>query len=196
MDGYEFMASLIGSLAWPAAMVGTAVIFKKNISALLPRLHLKYKDFDLSFLLGEAEKDASLLPTVTSQPEVSPTPEEYAGFLQLSKYAPRIAMGEIRREFETAVTSLAKTVGMAGPRYTSVLGQMRMMKSKGIISDQLAKLLDDLRYIGNSATQNLEVPITAEEAARFRELTTMAVSQLAAIEAVWRDQGGAVVQVP
>lgn len=46
----EFIAKIIGSLAWPATVLVIIFFMRKPIRDLLPFLErLKYKDFELSF---------------------------------------------------------------------------------------------------------------------------------------------------
>src|SRR6185312_8874221 len=96
MDGYQFTAAIfqsIVSLAWPAALVAAVWIFKDKITELLPLLRFKYKDFDVSFRLDEAEKEAEALP---DQALSEPTPEEADKFALLVGISPRAAIMDRR----------------------------------------------------------------------------------------------------
>jgi len=112
MDSYQFSASIIQSivsLAWPAAFVAAAWMFRDKINELLPLLRLKYKDLDLSFRLDEAEQEAQALPA--AEP-LEPTPEETNKFAHLVRISPRAAIMDRRLELEDALINFARSVGI------------------------------------------------------------------------------------
>src|SRR2546423_948763 len=102
MDGYALSASIIQSLvslAWPAAIVFAVLIFRERLGRLLPLLHVKHKDWEASFRLDQAEKEAAALPP--QGPDVSePTPEEKTKFEQIAELSPSAAIMDLRRELE------------------------------------------------------------------------------------------------
>jgi hypothetical protein len=59
MDDYQFISSVINSLAWPFFIFLIFWTFRVQIAQLLPFLRLKYKDIDITFRLDEAEKEAA-----------------------------------------------------------------------------------------------------------------------------------------
>src|SRR5437879_4886551 len=62
MDGYQFVASLvqsIASLGWPIAIVLAVWLFRDQLIKLLPLLRVKHKDWEASFRLEEAEREAA-----------------------------------------------------------------------------------------------------------------------------------------
>src|ERR1017187_6632289 len=77
MDWLQFIASLIGSLAWPAAMVLVVLLLRRAIFRVLPRLRrLKYGDAEAEFgeKLAQVEEEIAELPAPTSLPKkVDPT---------------------------------------------------------------------------------------------------------------------------
>jgi hypothetical protein len=79
MDGFQFFASLFSSLvsrAWPVAIFGCVWLFRERLAELLPLLRLKHKDWELSLLLDQAEKEAAkIAPTDAAQrPPPGPIP--------------------------------------------------------------------------------------------------------------------------
>jgi hypothetical protein len=81
MDAFSFAASLIQSLAWPAAVIIIVCLFRQRLIELLPNIRLKHKDTELSFRLDIAEQEAKKLPPPEAVPELPPqTAEEHSRF--------------------------------------------------------------------------------------------------------------------
>ena len=62
----ELIVNLLVGIAWPAAVVWVAMLFKNEIRSVLRRIsQLKYKDLEASFDkgLGEAEAKAAIVST-------------------------------------------------------------------------------------------------------------------------------------
>lgn len=176
MDCLEFVASIVGSVAWPAAVVASVFLFRKELKRLMPLLQLKYKDLDISFRLSAAEKDAAELPPVL--PEIIPTPEETDRFAQIAELSPRAAILEVRVDLLDALTSLAMASNVPTAKTSSMLALMRSLRSKDIINSQTSALLDDLRVLGNNAAHNSQSSFTKDDALRYRSLANQAIAQL------------------
>ncbi|MGX9120368.1 DUF4145 domain-containing protein [Mesorhizobium sp. BHbsci] len=178
MNYLDFFASVISSitsLAWPAAVVTAVWLFRGEIRPLLPRLHLKHNETEISFRLQEAENVVERLPAPPD--EAAPaTPEELSRFEQLVSISPRAALMEIRREATEAVSAAGKRAG-----YTSLAGArgtMRMLRKHMIIDEDTSKLLDDLFAIGNAAAHDPQAAITAADARRYRALADRVIETL------------------
>lgn len=178
MDGYQFIAALVESMAWPAAILGSVFMFRQKLIELLPRLQFKFKDLEANFRLDQAEKDAAALPPPPLTPETLPTPEEKSRFEQIAEISPRAAMLEVRTDVEEAVRTLADSAGLLTPRVQSTLGLTRLLRSKEIIDHQTSALLDDLRVVGNNAAHDAQAQFSIEDAKRFRALADRAITQL------------------
>src|SRR5215813_13350827 len=103
MDGYALTAAIIqaiASLGWPLAIFGCVWLFREKLRELLPNFRVKHKDWEASFRLREAEKEAATLPPPARQDEIEPTPEEKNKFKILADASPRAAILEVRREIE------------------------------------------------------------------------------------------------
>lgn len=187
MDWLTFIATVVGSLvkiAWPAAAFGSVWIFRDKIETLLPLLKLKYKDFDVSFRLEEAEKEAALLPVVeVDQPQ--PTPEEKSRFEQTAEISPRAAILEVRTEIEAFLKNLLEdaplTTSLSGNQRPLNFSQMvRLLRNNNIIDPGTSALLDDLRVIGNNAAHDTNTVFTKDDAMKFRDLASRAMNRLIA----------------
>ena len=75
MNGYQFIASLVqsaASLAWPIAFAFAVWLSRRELASLLPRMRLKYKEFDVSFRLESAENGTKLVLGSSGQVLVHP----------------------------------------------------------------------------------------------------------------------------
>jgi hypothetical protein len=186
VNGYALTAAIIqaiASLAWPAAIFGCVWLFRAKITELLPSFRLKHKDWEASFRLEQAEKEAAALPAPPQGgEETQPTPEEKNRFEQLAEISPEAAIVELRKEIEHAVKTFWSRHG-SGTTPQSMLMAIRSLRSKGLIDARTSALLDDLRVIGNEAAHPGEDSrFTKEEAMRYRALADQVIARLNAAE--------------
>ena len=181
MDGYQFLASIVQSivpLAWPAALVACVWLVREKLNTLLPLLRMKYKDFDISFRLDQAEKEAAALPATPVDPGTQPTQEEKNRFEQIANISPKAAIAEVRGELEAALRSLMERRGLSASK-GSLLSLIRMLRNKEIIDARTSALLDDLRVIGNEAVHaGRDTNFTKEDALRTRLLANEVIRRL------------------
>lgn len=171
MGFLAFLASIVGSLAWPGALLAIVWLFRKRLEDLLPRLRMKYKDFETSFRLDQAEKEAAALPLTPVYPEFELTPEEKDRFAQIADISPRTAIMELRRELEDALGNVAQGYGLSLRIPSSLASITRVLRSKELIDQHTSAVLDDLRAVGNTAAHGgNETEFSKEEAFRYRQL--------------------------
>jgi len=185
MNGYGLVAVIvqsIASLAWPAALVAAVWLFRSRLAELLPLLRVKHKDWEASFRLDQAEKEASELLAAPVDEASGPTPEEKSRFEQVAELSPRAAILEKRSELDEAVRSLADRHAKSD-RPQTLLFRTRALRNKGVIDHQTSALLDDLRVVGNAAAHSgTDTQFTKEEAMRFGALADRTIDQLRAAE--------------
>jgi len=177
MNGYALAAEIIkaiASLAWPAAFVTAVWLFREKLIELLPNLRVKHKDWEISFRLNEAEKEAQSLPPIA--PEALPTPEETSRFDQIAKVSPRAAILEYRAELEQVVRTFAQSVGMAETN-RPFANLIRELRKHALIDNHTSAILDDLRSVGNTAAHRTDVVFSLDEALRFRDLAERVINQ-------------------
>ena len=191
MNGYGLIATIvqsIASLAWPAAFVFAVWTFRGRLTALLPLLRVKHKDWEASFRLDRAEEEAAQLPAPLPAPEAKPTAEEKSRFEQIADLSPRAAIMEQRREIDEAVSNLARNSGFE-PGKASLLHTIRILRSEGVIDANTSALLDDLRTLGNSAAHaDVDTTFTKEDALRFAALADRVIELLANLSSSKRER--------
>jgi hypothetical protein len=179
MNGYGLIAAIVQSiisLAWPAALVTIVWLFRTRLEDLLPKLQAKYKDFEISFRLEQAEKEAAALPPPSTppNPDLEPTPEERSRFEQIADISPRAAIMELRRELEEYLRSVAIESNITSSTYQlpmSLASITRLLRNRNLIDQHTSALLDDLRVVGNTAAHGGdETQFSKEDALRYRKL--------------------------
>lgn len=173
-----FLASVIGSLAWPVALAFCVYLFRKRLEQLLPLLRVKRGEFEFSFRLDEVEKDAAAIPETGTDQKLAPTPEEKTKFENIAKLNPRAAILDKRNELEDALMNAVERSGQPVPRAMSMLGSIRLLRNNQLLKPPLGALLEDLRVLGNNAAHDRNFQPTVEDALRFGELADRAIDEL------------------
>lgn len=172
----DFIASIVASVAWPGALAFVVWLFRQEIVRLLPFLHVKGGDLEVTFRLAEAQKVAESLPP-TQDPPQPETPNESSQFAQLFEISPSAAMVQIRKELEIAMRATGERAGIPDLRYITSKNLLRALATKGIVDRSTTALLDDLLSIGNRAAHE-NVDITLSEALQYRSLADRVISVL------------------
>ena len=181
MDGYQLTAVIfqsIAAFAWPIAFIIVAAMFKGKLADLLPKLRLKRGDWEASFRLEKAEEEVAALPPAPQGPP--PSPEERDRFDELVRLSPRGALLDARAELEEAVEKFAEVNGLAAwtRKGAPIQELVRGLRDGGVIDKHISAILDDLRAIGNRAAHTRAIPVSAEEARRFKKLSDDVIQRL------------------
>jgi hypothetical protein len=193
MGWLDFVASMFGSLvklAWPAAVFGSVWLFRKRLETLLPRMRVKYGEFDLSFPLQEAERTAAQMPQIGN--EIEPTPEETPRLNQIAEISPRAAVLDTRVELESFLSKTVENLkpkGGGGSKLTfrpnSMIESIRFLRNQGVIDHSMSLLLDELRAFGNIASHDWDAVVRIDDAIRYKRLADKVMNQL--LSARWHE---------
>ena len=153
----QFIASLVGSLAWPVVAVYIIYLLKDRIADLLPRLkRFKHKDTELEFIEGvkELKKEAALqeqAPPI-SLPRQDQWSDQFTFLARLSEISSRAAVLEAWRILET---SAARVAANAYPELDRTLVQspvnLRKVLKDRVLDPHEWKQFDELRRLRNTA---------------------------------------------
>jgi hypothetical protein len=193
MDLFQFLASIVKSLAWPVAVLVLAILLRVPLARLLTTLtHLKYKDLELDFgrELKQLEKEAKAIDITPRQPRsVAPSKSspqqllEEAARLAQDFPQPAVAVGwqAVEDELLSAVMRLA--ISPDYPPHNSALKNAEMLREQNAIDERTFELLNRMRMLRNLAVHGARnrVPITGEEAVEFLALARGVVEKLQAL---------------
>jgi len=189
VDGFEFVASIVKSVAWPSVVAFSLYLFRREIRPLLPyaRMRLKHNDTEFELRLDDAKKTAEQLPQSAVLPP--PTNEETQRFERVANRDPRAAILESWLDVETELDNLANTVGIDTKLGPPPLAKARWLREKGVIDPSMMRLFDDLRSMRNrAALYGRSFFPTADDAKQFRRLVDVLVAQMAEQDRVWRER--------
>jgi hypothetical protein len=205
MSFWEFVASVLQSLAWPG--VAAYAIWKLSGpagEALRELASIRYKDFQADFgrqlrkVVAQAEEIGleSEEPLALPAPAVPPVAAEGVGEPLTYRERLQRALAESENEPEHAVVLAWRCVEReligAVRRFdeqiaiTSSRHAIQFLSKKRVIDDKTAHVLFDLRRLRNSAVHVIStdvVEITVEQAKEFARLALAVCDKLAAIDA-------------
>lgn len=178
MDGYQFIASVVGSTVWPLTIIGFAWLFHRPISALIERIkQLKYKDATVDFekQLAEAEQEASKLPESVNLENAPPVIAAGAS----ADLAPQLQVLESWFGVEASLRRLAMNRGVNLHRGSSPLFLTRWLAKNQVIDAEIEESLDYLRALRNVAAHSPgNGDISQDQANRYRDIAEKVVMAL------------------
>lgn len=191
MSYLEFIAAVIAALAWPAAVIALAVIFRASLGRVLLGLtRLKYKDMEIDFgrELSQIEAQAKSID-VTPKPVPVPAaghPKDSAERLrEAARLAdqfpePAVALGwsAVEQELEAAATRLGLAAGQAERFMPARI--IALLRKSGYVDDQMHDILSRMRNLRNMAVHGHQSagPVTADEAREFLALASGVIERL------------------
>ena len=167
MDWKQFVSQLIGSLAWPIAVLICVALLRKVIADLVPLIRkLKYSELELHF--GKEIAALKDVAEVALPSEISTKGQEenLETLIRLSKVRPRTAIKEAWLKVERALISLAKKRSLQPEPivWTMPMVLGALMFNAGIISDSQYTLLSKLRQLASEAERAPIDSLTSDDA--------------------------------
>lgn len=182
MNWRQFIASLVGSLAWPVTIVIALSMFRNHLGALFPLIdRLKYGSFEVAFrdsIRKLAEESRKALPTdQTDAQATSPREHLYA----LADISPRAAIIEAWLQVEAAAAeALSGRVPPLSGKLAAVaplkLGQY--LEQHHIVTAPQAKIFYRLRELRNRAVHAAEASFHLQEVREYIDLATALAAQI------------------
>ncbi|MDQ5822243.1 MAG: hypothetical protein M3540_12455 [Actinomycetota bacterium] len=166
LNWLEFIASIIGSLAWPAAFVVALAVFRTPLGKLIERIkgaRFKGVEFDLTEVQEEIE--AADLP--------EPAPDQAAQAARteaLARVDPRSAVISAWIPVETELRLLSEQ--------HELRGRVKDLEKAGVITAELARIVRDLRRLRHEAVHASEFDISETEARKYQEATARVAAAL------------------
>lgn len=171
MNLYQFIASLVNSLAWPVAVVVVAIVLRRPLALLLPRLQsLKYKDWHVEFSKQLDRVEEKLEAEVPKPPLARPTtkavtPEALPPSAQIV-----VSWSVVERELRRIASD---KLGTSQVGYVSGIRKVITLLERGGIIDAntafLARELEELRNSAAHVNDNGLSELDADRFARFAD---------------------------
>jgi hypothetical protein len=185
MEWKQFIASLVASLAWPAAIAAIVLIFRSELTRILQRLaHLKYRDLELEFekVRQQAEELHEELPREepTSRDPVVLSLEDQ--IWEAVERAPSAAILLAWSVLESAIASAVMRLAISPepPSFRSPMHNIEMLSKYAALPDQYAHLLNGMRALRNNVAHHRDSTssITQEQARNYAKIAIDMVQHL------------------
>jgi hypothetical protein len=167
MTSFEFIAALVGHLAWPFLALIVFLSFRRQILARLPLLdRLAYKGLEMEFRkeLGEAER---VVRETDGLGRAAEGDEAASELDRLADVSPRAALLEAWLGFEVTAPSTLQglepdlRVPHSFPKLLEALHRTELLTAEEV------GVLRDLRELRNRAVHEADAQITSEQAKRY-----------------------------
>lgn len=183
MDGYQFIASLVGALVWPTTVFAIASIQHKPLGRLIDRIK-SAKLLGAEIGIGDEiaavrEKiesapihpptQANMLPP-PADPLALPKPEDSRVEQLTDELATTSATGTIVAawlQLEEGLEAIAK-INNLGWRPANITRNIQELKEGGVVSEPTVEAINSLRRIRNEVAHGRKAIPTLEEAASYR----------------------------
>ena len=176
MNAFEFLASVIDSLAWPI-LVGFSIYTLRNpVGELLQRISkLKYGKLETEF--RERLNDIKLIPGKSSgQIKIDKTSSTSIELEDLAEVSPRTAVLETWIAVEKATTTFCEANGL--PSKYSFQGLFNIAKEKDLDIDHIRTAYQELRLLRNKAVHASEFEITPNTAKEYMSAANFIIAEL------------------
>ena len=165
MGALEFIAQLVGSLAWPLVVLCVAVAARREIRDLIRSLRrLTYGDFAAEFRrLEETSERIAESPTV-ALPAPRTADELVDDLLTVS---PKAAVVEAFRAVERSIVDAAERHGMVESGRRSVTNVIRDLGRRITVPPEVQGIFDDLRTVRNRLVHSDVEDVSPDDARRY-----------------------------
>lgn len=177
MDGLQFISSIVGSLAWPGAVVWLAFLLRAPLAKLIPRVRgLKYGDLHVDI----AEQIEAAKEQVQSNPETPEveTAEPPMSFKSLALADPRAAVLSAWLPVEIELNQIAAKSGFNLRPGMPALKQLKVLQEMGILDSFMVQTLVNLRRIRNTAVHITDDNVDFDDAMEMGEMCQWVSEQL------------------
>ncbi|MCL4554858.1 MAG: hypothetical protein M1617_04180 [Actinobacteria bacterium] len=164
----EFVASIVGSLAWPATALFVLWVLRKPLAQLIPLLQrLRYRDIELDF--SKKLEEAREVTTMLESPGRRALSTEQSTAVQLALVSPRAGVHEGWRTLESAILTAAHSLGESffQDRKPLVVSAITVLEKSGVINRDFGDVLEGLRELRNEASHAPDFAVPVSEALDF-----------------------------
>jgi len=156
MTALAFIVEMTKALAWPLAVFGILVIYRKTLPNLVERIRsLKYGNFEAAF----ADQTTQVAENISSTSQsLSGSASTDRKLLSLAQQSPRAAVLEAWLQIEQRLHALAASAGMEAKPRSSITELLHSLRGANAITAETERAL-----LGLSQLRNLAVHAPGEE---------------------------------
>lgn len=160
MNWLGFVASLVQSLAWPAAVVVIVIFLRKPIRAALAQGLRRVKagpvEVEFDQLQAEVREELARSPELTEAQVPAPASQAAAPasslreeLSTLAELSPASAVMEASRQIEYRLTEMLDDSGEPSPRRLGTRALARLARERGLISDETLAAIEGMSVLRN-----------------------------------------------
>ncbi len=158
MDWLTFIASLFGSLSWPAAIVLIALFFRTQIIAMLQDIRkLRFGDVELQ-IGDEVEKIREEAKDVADDPDFEDVPVD-PRLIVLIESHPHLAVLEGWKRLEQAILDFTVR-RLDVDRSRPIRDHLQALVSSARLSSRMMKTIEDIREVRNRAAHDVDIHVS------------------------------------
>lgn len=172
VSGFELVAALVSSLAWPVVVLVVALLFRRQLAALLARPFTSLKAgpvevvWDREIAEVEAELGAPSLPE--PQPVGDARPSEQLA--EVARIAPAAAIVQAFARVEAQLRQLLSDADL-DPGRGSAMQLARRAQEAGIVQPETVRAIEGIAVLRNLAAHGHEAELDEPRALDYLALT-------------------------
>lgn len=173
MNWMAFVASLVGSLAWPIAATVIVLVFRKELKKLIPDIrHFKAGPLAADFgrALEEVEEQVEDVEEAEDLPQreflvMPPDPLEIA--VKLADTHPPAAVVEGWKVFEEELREGSRRMNLDGSARLSDRRLLKDLIQRDLLPKGIDRTVDELRRLRNVAAHNPALALSKSQALEY-----------------------------
>jgi hypothetical protein len=179
VDTRQFIASLVGSLAWPMAIVILVVVLRHRLADLFEQLPKRVKagPLELEWDRTVAETATELAAPRAASPAAPVYVDDLADLVPLADTHPGAAVLDAAARVEQALATRFEAAGADVPPSRGMRDLARRAVAQGLISEETARAIDGLTILRNLAAHGRD-GVTPDRAREFLTLAEAVLYQL------------------
>jgi hypothetical protein len=170
----EFIAAMAKALAWPAAAVTVAVLFRTQLRTLLSGPARRVKagpleiEWDRTVAEAQVELDQPGIPPALTPATTGPVSSELA---EVAERSPTAAVMEAHATIERELRQLLTTAGVAdAEQRAGAAGLARLGVQHGVVTEETLRAVEGLSVLRNLAAHGRAGEVTVERAVDYLAL--------------------------
>ena len=160
MNWEAFVASLVHSLAWPAAAISVVIVLRKPIGVVLGQGVRRVKagpvEVEFDQLQAEVREELARSPELADAQFPAPANRAAAPasslreeLSTLAELSPASAVMEASRQIEYRLTEMLDDSGEPSPRRLGTRALARLARERGLISDETLAAIEGMSVLRN-----------------------------------------------
>ncbi|MGI8701893.1 MAG: hypothetical protein ACR2JU_11915 [Nocardioidaceae bacterium] len=170
MSGFEFAAALVGSLAWPIVVLIVAVLFRRQLSALLARPLSSLKAGPLEAVwdrqVAEVEAELPRSPSGATSADGAPDTDRLR---EIAQAVPAVAVLEAFALIEEQLRQILLDAGV-DPGGGGAMQMARRALEAGLVRPEIVKAVEGAAVLRNLAAHGREADLDEARALDYLAL--------------------------